>query len=80
MKILDIDVNIIKNKQKIKRFKKTFYTNESLTVEHVKSVIKNEITFPFEVVKEEFYYMSDELKDTDSVPFLSGNELIITIK
>ncbi len=80
MKILNIDVNIIKGQQKIKRFKKTFNTNESLTVEHVKGVIKNEVGFPFEVVKEEFYYMSNELKNEDVLPFLSGNEFILTIK
>ena len=43
MKILDIDVKIIKNKQKIKRFQKTFNTNEPLTVEHIKGVIKDEV-------------------------------------
>ena len=80
MKILDVDVNVIKNKQKIKRFHKTFQTNEPLTVEHVKNVIKNELGFPFEIVKEEFYYMSDELKNEDVLPFLSGNEFIIKIK
>ena len=37
-----------------------------------------EITF--EMVKEEFYYMSKELKDTDVAPFKSGNEYILTIK
>jgi len=80
MKILDVDVNVIKNKQKIKRFHKTFHTNEPLTVEHVKNVVRNELGFPFEIVKEEFYYMSDELKNEDVLPFLSGNEFILTIK
>jgi hypothetical protein len=80
MKILNIDVNIIKGQQKIKRFKKTFNTNELLTVEHVKGVIKNEVEFPFEIVKEEFYYMSKELKNEDVLPFKSGNEFILTIK
>jgi hypothetical protein len=80
MKILDVDVKIIKNKQKIKRFKKTFNTNESMMVEQVKNVIKNGIDFPFEIVKEEFYYMSKELKNEDVLPFKSGNEFILTIK
>ena len=80
MKILDIDVKIIKNNQKYRRFKKTFNTNDSLTVDSVKGTIKNEIDFPHEVVKEEFYYMSKELKDADVVPFMSGNEYILTIK
>jgi hypothetical protein len=80
MKILDIDVKVIKDKQKIKSFQKTFNTNEPLTVEHIKGVIKNEMGFPFEIVKEEFYCKSNELKDTDTVPFKSGNEFILTIK
>jgi hypothetical protein len=80
MKILDIDVKIIKNKQKIKRFQKTFNTNEPLTVEHIKGVIKNEMGFSFEIVKEEFYCKSNELKNEDNAPFKSGNEFILTIK
>ena len=73
MKILDIDVKIIKNNEKYKRFKKTFNTNDALTVESVKGTIKNELNLPHEMVKEEFYYMSKELKDADTVPFMSGN-------
>jgi len=80
MKTIDVDVNIIKNKERVKRFQKTFHTNEPLTVEHVKNVIKDELKLPFEIVKEEFYYMSDELKDGDVLPFLSGNEFILKIK
>ena len=80
MKILDIDVKIIKNNQKFKRFQKTFKTDEPLTVEHIKGVIKNEMGFPFEMVKEEFYCKSSELKNEDNAPFLSGNEFILTIK
>ncbi len=80
MKTLNVDVNIIKNKQKVKRFQKTFNTNDPLTVEHVKNVIKGGLGFPFEIVKEEFYYMSDELKNEDVLPFLSGNEFILKIK
>ena len=80
MKILDVDVNVIKNKQKIKRFHKTFHTNEPLTVEHVKNVVRNELGFPFEIVKEEFYCKSNELKNEDNTPFKSGNEFILTIK
>lgn len=80
MKLLSIDVKIIKNNQSYKRFKKSFNTNDSLSVESVKGTIKNEIDFPHEIVKEEFYYMSKELKDSDVVPFLSGNEFILTIK
>lgn len=80
MKILDVNTIVKKDGQKIKRISKSFNTNEPLTVEHIKSIIKGEVGFPFEVVKEEFYYMSNELKDTDTVPFKSGNEFILTIK
>ncbi len=80
MKILDVDVNIIKNKERVRRFQKTFNTNEPITDEHVKKVIKDELKLPFEIVKEEFYYMSDELKNEDVLPFLSGNEFVLHIK
>lgn len=80
MKTLDIEVTINRNTQKIKRIVKSFNTDEPLVVEHIKNVIKGELSFQFEVVKEEFWYMSKELKDTDTAPFKSGNEYIITIK
>lgn len=81
MKILDVNAVVFnKDGQKIKRLSKSFNTNEPLTVEHIKSVIKGELKFPFEVVKEQFYYMSKELKDADTAPFKSGNEFILTIK
>lgn len=80
MKTLDIEVTINRDTQKIKRLVKSFNTNEPLTVEHIKGVIKDELGFPFEVIKEEFWYMSKELKDADTAPFKSGNEFILTIK
>lgn len=80
MKTLDVNAIVNKNGKKIKRISKSFNTNEPLTIEHIKSVIKGELEFPFEVVKEEFWYMSRELKNTDTAPFKSGNEFILTIK
>lgn len=80
MKTLDVNTIVKKDGQKIKRVLKSFITDESLTVEHIKGVIKGELGFPFEIVKEEFYYMSKELKDTDIAQFKSGNEFILTIK
>lgn len=80
MKTLDVNTIVKKDGQKIKRISKSFITDESMTVEHIKGVIKDDLGFPFEVVKEEFYYMSKELKDTDIAPFKSGNEFILTIK
>lgn len=80
MKTLDVNTIVKKDGQKIKRILKSFITDESMTVEHIKGVIKSELGFPFEVVKEEFYYMSKELKDTDIAQFKSGNEFILTIK
>lgn len=80
MKTLDVNTIVKKDGQKIKRVTKSFITDESLTVEHIKGVIKGELGFPFEMVKEEFYYMSKELKDTDIAQFKSGNEFILTIK
>jgi hypothetical protein len=80
MKILDVNTIVKKDGQKIKRVSKHFNTNEPLTVEHIKGVIKNEMGFPFEIVKEEFYCKSNELKNEDNAPFKSGNEFILTIK
>ncbi len=80
MKTLDVNTIVKKDGQKIKRTSKSFNANEPLTVEHIKGVIKGELGFPFEIVKEEFYYMSKELTDTDMAPFKSGNEFILTIK
>ena len=80
MKTLDINTIVTKNGQKIKTVLKTFKTDEPLTVEHIKGVIKSELGFPFEVVKEEFYYMSNELKDTDTAPIKTGNKFYLTIK
>ncbi len=80
MKIFDVNTIVTKNGQKIKTVLKTFKTDEPLTVEHIKGVIKGELGFPFEVVKEEFYYMSNELKDTDTAPIKTGNKFYLTIK
>ena len=80
MQTLDVNTIVIKDGQKIKRVSKSFNTNEPFNVGYVKDLIKGELKFPFEVVKEEFYYMSKELKDTDNAPFKSGNEFILTIK
>ena len=80
MKIFDVNTIITKNGHKIKTVLKTFKTDEPLTVEHIKGVIKSEFGFPFEVVKEEFYYMSNELKDTDTAPIKTGNKFYLTIK
>ena len=80
MKILDVNTIVKKDGQKIKRISKSFNTDEPFNVGYIKELIKNDLGFPFEVVKEEFYYMSKELKDTDLAPFKSGNEFILTIK
>ena len=80
MKTLDVNTIVKKNGNIFKRVSKSFNTDEPLTVEHIKGVIKSELGFPFEILKEEFYYMSKELKDTDTAPFKSGNEFILTIK
>jgi hypothetical protein len=80
MKTLDVSAIVNKDGHKVKRISKSFNSDEPLTVEHIKGVIKSELGLPFEIVKEEFYYMSKELKDTDTAPFKSGNEFILTIK
>ena len=43
MKILDVNTIVKKDGQKIKRISKSFNTDEPLTVEHIKCVIKGEV-------------------------------------
>lgn len=80
MKIIDVNTIVKKDNNVIKRFSKYFNTDEPLTVNHIKNVIKGELGLPFEIVKEEFYYMDKILKDADTAPFKSGNELILIVK
>lgn len=80
MRILYVNAIVKKNGQNFKRVTKSFSTNEPFNVGYVKDLIKSDLGFPFEVVKEEFYYMDEKLEDTDNVPFKSGNEFILTIK
>ena len=80
MKILDIEVLIVKNETKLKKYKKTFHVDQPLTIEHIKSVVKGEIEFPHEIVKEQFFYMSRELKEGETAPIKSGNQFLLTIK
>mgnify|MGYP000017272962 CR=1 FL=1 len=54
--------------------------NERFLSEGHEHLFENRPWGKFEIIKEEFYYMSDELKNEDTLPFLSGNEFILTIK
>jgi len=80
MKSFNLEVLIVKNEEKLKRYSKTFNVDEPLTIENIKSVIKEEIKFPHEIVKEQFFYMSRELKESETAPIKSGNQFILTIK
>lgn len=80
MKTLDIDVLIVKNEKKLKRYSKSFKVDQSMTIEEIKMVIKGEINFPHEIIKEEFFYNSNELREDETVQLKSGNKYIITIK
>lgn len=80
MKSFNLDILIVKNENKIKRYNKTFKVDEPLTIEQIKSEVKSEIDFPHEIVKEQFFYMSSELKEGETAPIKSGNQFILTIK
>jgi hypothetical protein len=80
MKSFNLEVLIVKNEEKIKRYRKTFNVDEPLTIENIKSAVKEEIKFPHEIVKEQFFYMSSELKEGETAPIKSGNQFILTIK
>ena len=82
MKIVNLDIKVVKKgrDQLLSRKSVPIKPTETTTVADIKNAVKDEINFPFEKEKEEFYYMSKKLKDTDIVPNMSGNEYIITFK
>ena len=82
MKIVNLDIKVVKKgrDQLLSRKSVPIKPTETTTVADIKNAVKDEINFPFEKEKEEFFYMSKELKDTDIVPNMSGNEYIITFK
>lgn len=82
MKIVNLDIKIGKKGQSqlLSRKSVVIKPTETTTVADIKNAVKNEINYPFEKEKEEFFYMSKELKDTDIVPNMSGNEYIVTFK
>lgn len=82
MKIVNLDIKIGKKgrSQLLSRKSVPIKPTETTTVADIKNAVKDEINFPFEKEKEEFFYMSKELKDTDIVPNMSGNEYIVTFK
>jgi hypothetical protein len=82
MKIVNLDIKMLKKSDRGFSRRKSVIINptETTTVADIKNAVKDEINLPFEKEKEEFWYMSKELKDTDIVPNMSGNEYIITFK
>lgn len=82
MKVVNLDIKMLKksDSQFSQRKSVVIKPTETTTVDDIKNAVKDEIKFPFEKEKEEFFYMSKELKDTDIVPNMSGNEYIITFK
>jgi hypothetical protein len=82
MKVVNLDIKMLKKSdtQFSQRKSVVIKPTETTTVADIKNIVKDEIKFPFEKEKEEFFYMSKELKDTDIVPNMSGNEYIVTYK
>lgn len=80
MKVVNLDIKVYKKDQMLMRKSVVIKPTETTTVADIKNIVKDELNFPFEKEKEEFYYMSKELKDTDIVPNMSGNEYIVTYK
>lgn len=82
MKVVNLDIKMLKknDNQFSQRKSVVIKPTETTTVDDIKNAVKDEIKFPFEKEKEEFFYMSKELKDTDIVPSMSGNEYIVTFK
>jgi hypothetical protein len=82
MKVVNLDIKMLKKSdtQFSQRKSVVIKPTETTTVADIKNIVKDEIKFPFEKEKEEFFYMSKELKDTDIVPNMSGNEYIVIYK
>jgi hypothetical protein len=82
MKIVNLDIKMLKKSDRGFSRRRSVIINptETTTVADIKNAVKDEINLPFEKEKEEFWYMSKELKDTDVVPNMSGNEYVITFK
>jgi hypothetical protein len=82
MKVVNLDIKMLKKSDRGFSKRKSVIINptETTTVADIKNAVKDEINLPFEKEKEEFWYMSKELKDTDVVPNMSGNEYIVTFK
>ena len=82
MKIVNLDIKMLKKSDRgfSRRMSVIINPTETTTVADIKNAVKDEINLPFEKEKEEFWYMSKELKDTDIVPNMSGNEYIVIFK
>ena len=82
MKIVNLDIKMLKKGDKQFAIRKSVIIKptETTTVADIKNAVKDELKYPFEKESEQFFYMSKELKDTDIVPNMSGNEYIVTFK
>lgn len=82
MKVVNLDIKVVKKGQDqlLSRKSVVIKPTETTTVADIKASVQDQIKFNFEKEKEEFFYMSKELKDTDIVKNMSGNEYIVTYK
>lgn len=82
MKVVNLDIKVVKKGQDqlLSRKSVVIKPTETTTVADIKASVQDQIKFNLEKEKEEFFYMSKELKDTDIVKNMSGNEYIITYK
>lgn len=83
MKVVNLDIKAIKKGLGGFLFRKSIIISptETTTVNDIKNLVKDEFNvIPYEKDKEEFYYMSKKLNDTDIVPNMSGNEYIVIYK
>lgn len=82
MKVVNLDIKVVKKGQDqlLSRKSVVIKPTETTTVADIKASVQDQIKFNLEKEKEEFFYMSKELKDTDIVKNMSGNEYIVTYK
>ena len=80
MKSVNLDIKSFRKGNLFFRKSVRIETTETTTVTDIKNSVQYVLKFPYEKEKEEFFYMSTELKDMDIVPSMSGNEYIVFYK
>lgn len=80
MNSINLDIKAVRKDDLFFRKSVRLEITKTTTVTDIKNSVQNVLTFPYEKDKEEFFYMSKKLNDSDIVPTMSGNEYIVYYK